>query len=424
MIKGIRLRSLTGLMMGMALSSLVLLAQKPGPPAAGGSSGSTTSRTPPSMPTRTAPPTSGPGSQNLYLSGKVMLDDGSPPPEPVTIERVCNGNPRAQAYTDHKGRFSFQVGQTAAVLQDASEESLGDPGGSRHTPPGIVTGTAAMQAPPPEARMANCDLRAVLPGFRSDVVSLAGRRLMDDPNVGTIILHRLGNVEGAAVSLTSLQAPKNARKAYDRAGQLLRKNKLPEAAQEYQKALEIYPKYAAAWYELGTIQQMNGEIAKARQSFAEAMAADTKFVSPYLPLIELAAKDENWAELADVTGRLLKLDPVDYPMAYFYHATATLNLGQMDAAERSARAGEKLDTQHRSPKLEQVLAVILARKKDYAGAVEHLRSYLLFAPDATDVPRMKIELAELERRAGAGQQANAGTAGKEDAQDGGHPGPP
>src|SRR5262249_19613677 len=36
----------------------------------------------------------------IFLSGKVMLDDGTPPPEPVTIERVCNGNPRAEAYTD------------------------------------------------------------------------------------------------------------------------------------------------------------------------------------------------------------------------------------------------------------------------------------------------------------------------------------
>ncbi len=26
--------------------------------------------------------------------------------------------------------------------------------------------------------------------------------------------------------------------------------------------------------------------------------------------------------------------------------------------------------------------MVLARKKDYAGAVEHLRSYLLLAPDA------------------------------------------
>src|SRR3954464_4985940 len=34
----------------------------------------------------------------IFLSGKVMLDDGTPA-ESVVIERVCNGNPRAEAYT-------------------------------------------------------------------------------------------------------------------------------------------------------------------------------------------------------------------------------------------------------------------------------------------------------------------------------------
>ena len=107
---------------------------------------------------------------------------------------------------------------------------------------------------------------------------------------------------------------------------------------------------------------------QARKSFENAIAADAKFVSPYLQLAELQAKAENWTDLADSTGRLLKLDAVDYPMAYFYNATANLNLGQLDAAEVSARAGQKLDTPHRYPKLEQVLAAILERKKDYAGA--------------------------------------------------------
>src|SRR4051812_39428650 len=41
----------------------------------------------------------------IFLSGRVMLDSGGPPPDAVTIERVCNGNPRAEAYTDSKGHF-------------------------------------------------------------------------------------------------------------------------------------------------------------------------------------------------------------------------------------------------------------------------------------------------------------------------------
>jgi tetratricopeptide (TPR) repeat protein len=355
----------------------------------------------------------GPGMGSLngsvYLTGSVMLDDGTPPPDPVTIERVCAGSPRAQGYTDRKGRFSFQIGQTSGVMQDASEEGSNAPNRSAS---GNAGGSGPQVPVPngPDLQLANCDLRAVLSGFRSDTVSLGGRRLMDDPNVGTIMLHRLANVEGSAVSVTSLQAPKEARQAYDKAQQDLRKNKLPEAAKELQKAVEIYPNYAAAWYELGRVQEQKQENEEARKSFARAVAADAKFISPYPKLAELEAQAENWAELADTTGRLLKLDAVDYPMAYFYNATANLNLGQIDAAEKSARAGEKLDTAHQYPKLEQVLAMILERKKDYAAAAAHLRTYLLLSPDAEDAARMKKELAELVRLSGSNVEAKAAAA--------------
>ena len=61
--------------------------------------------------------------RSIFLSGKVMLDDGTPPPEPVTIERVCNGNPRPEGYTDTKGRFSFELGRNSAMMADASTNS-------------------------------------------------------------------------------------------------------------------------------------------------------------------------------------------------------------------------------------------------------------------------------------------------------------
>jgi hypothetical protein len=67
-----------------------------------------------------------------------------------------------------------------------------------------------------ERDLFSCELRASLPGFRSDVVSLANRRFMDNPEVGTIVLHRLGNVEGLTISATTMAAPKDAKKAYDK----------------------------------------------------------------------------------------------------------------------------------------------------------------------------------------------------------------
>ena len=48
--------------------------------------------------------------QPIFISGRVLLDGGMAPPEPVLIERVCNGMSRREGYTDGKGHFEFQLG--------------------------------------------------------------------------------------------------------------------------------------------------------------------------------------------------------------------------------------------------------------------------------------------------------------------------
>ena len=66
---------------------------------------------------RTSPARNGSGPptrRNIYLSGRVVLDSGVPPPDPVPIECVCNGRSRVETYTDTKGKFSFRVGQNDA----------------------------------------------------------------------------------------------------------------------------------------------------------------------------------------------------------------------------------------------------------------------------------------------------------------------
>ena len=36
-------------------------------------------------------------------------------------------------------------------------------------------------------------------------------------------------------------------------------------------------------------------------------------------------------------------------------------------------------------------------KKDYAGAAEHFKAYLKFAPTAEDAPKVRSQLAEVEK---------------------------
>jgi tetratricopeptide (TPR) repeat protein len=221
--------------------------------------------------------------------------------------------------------------------------------------------------------------------------------MLDNPDVGIIILHRLANVEGYTVSATSALAPKDAKKAYDKAGDQIKKNKWSDAKANLEKAVAEYPKYAAAWYELGQAWENENNVDEARKAYGEALNADSKFVKPYLPLAGLAMREKKWQDAIDITSRLNKLDPYDYPRAYYYSAIANLNLQKLDEAEKSAREAVRVDTGHTIPKANHVLGVILANKQDYAGAAESMRAYLALSPDGKDSEFVRKQLADIEK---------------------------
>ncbi len=342
--------------------------------------------------------------RSIFLSGKVMLDDGTPPPEPVTIERVCNGNPRPEGYTDTKGRFSFELGRNSAMMADASTNS-GSFDGIGNNSPGMPQARGAGNFPGQgiEQALMGCEIRASFPGFRSDVVNLAGRRLMDNPDVGTIVLHRMANVEGFTFSATSGLAPKEARKAFEKGRELIKKKKFVEAQREFEKATGLYEKYAAAWYDLGRIHESNQQTEPARKAYEASIAADKKYVNPYLNLSGIYAKEANWEKAAEFTGIALKLNPFEYPTMYFFNAVANLNLNKLEEAEKSAREARKLDAKNRMPKIDQVLGIILAQKRDLPGAKESLTAYLKSSPKAADADAVKKQLEQLDKLIAEGQ---------------------
>jgi len=246
-----------------------------------------------------------------------------------------------------------------------------------------------------------CEIRASLAGYRSDVVTLSGRRMFDNPDIGVIILHRLSNVEGNTISAISLQAPKDAKKAFDKGNDLLKKKKPAEAQKEFEKAVELYPKYATALYALGRTRETQNDLDGARKAYDQALASDPKYLYPYRQLVGLAVKAQNWQEVAETSGKLVKLDPVDFPEAHYYNSVANYYLKNYDVAEKSIREVQKLDTRNRMPKSNQLLGAILIEKQDYVGAAEQLRKFVTLVPAGPDSESAKKQLAELEKVTGA-----------------------
>jgi tetratricopeptide (TPR) repeat protein len=335
------------------------------------------------------------------LTGRLMMDDGSVPPDSVTIERRCGALSEPVAYTDSRGRFSFQVGQELEVLPEASAGNSEERRVAIMTSIGGSTQEDRLFGSAGSRQLAGCQLQAALPGYRSDMVELGGRGYMDNPDVGTIVLRRLGSVEGTSISATSYEAPREAKKAYDKGVDAERKQRWPEAQAQFEKAVGLYPKYAAAWFELGGAFQHQGNKPNARAAFQKSVEADRRFLRPYFPLSVMAFEEKNWIGTVDLTTTLTRLDPIDYPLAYLFNAIANAGLGKLDMAEKSAREAVRLDTNHQLPRVEYILGLILADRHDYDGSLALLKSYVQHAPNAPDSADIKKQISQIETMAQA-----------------------
>jgi tetratricopeptide (TPR) repeat protein len=336
----------------------------------------------------------------IYLSGKVVAEDGSLTIQNITIERVCSGMAKTVAYTDSKGRFTFQWGDRNLTVTDASDAGSGRNANAGFGGSQSAGGANALAADPFGSRMMNCQLRADVAGYTSDTIDLFNRRAADNPDVGTIVLHRIAGVEGSSVSVTSMMAPKDAKKAYEHGLQALLKNKPQDAAKDFEKAVAVYPKYADAWVSLGKLRIEQKSVDPGRAALKKALDADPKLVVPYMELGLLAAKEANWQESGKYLDRGLALDPVDFPQAWYADAVANFNLKNYDAAEKSAREAVKLDPKHVNPRSDYLLGLVLVEKKDYAGATAELTTYLQLAPQAPDAPQVKEQLGQLGKLMG------------------------
>jgi tetratricopeptide (TPR) repeat protein len=225
----------------------------------------------------------------------------------------------------------------------------------------------------------------------------------------------MAEVEGTSVSATTLNAPKDARKAWEKGQQALhaaqkmtpgpkhsgRDAKLAEAEKELAKAVDLYPNFAAAWLDLGRTRLLQGETASGKEALLKSVGVDSKLVEPYVELGEQSAREQTWADAAKYLDHALQLDPVDFPRLWFEDAVANYNLKNFDRAEKNAREALKLPPERSDPHANQLLGLILINKHDYAGAGEALRAYVKSSPGAKDIDQVKAQLEQINSRLAA-----------------------
>jgi len=147
------------------------------------------------------------------------------------------------------------------------------------------------------------------------------------------------------------------------------------------------------------LQAQQKEITAARESFQNALSADSKLIDPYAELTILAIEQKQWKDVVETTDRMLQVSDANSPKIWFYNAAGNFNLGRIDQAEKSLMRGMRLDREHRVPQMEYLLGLVFARKQDYPSAVTHVSEYLRLSPNAPDSAVARQQLDEFQKLA-------------------------
>jgi tetratricopeptide (TPR) repeat protein len=322
--------------------------------------------------------------------GSIVVDGSSGVLPNTSVVLECGGTERARTETDNDG--SFILSPTTPAANDAAS-----------APRGTVLWNSS--------GVADCTLYGDAQGYTSSQVYLSKQDSSGTvAKVGTIVLRPVNSAQAnqdATVSVASLSAPPKAKKAFEKGQKQVRKNNWQSACDYFRQAVQIYPPFAAAWLELGRAQAHQQNLAEARHSFQRAIDEDSHLAGAYGELASLAAKQNDWSLLTDVTDHLVQQLPNSSPSIWFLNSIGKFNTGQISNAKHSAEQGLRLDLHHAIPQLEYLYGMILARERNYVSAAQHIRTYLRLAPHTVDTSKAQAALSDIEQRAPDTNQGSA-----------------
>jgi tetratricopeptide (TPR) repeat protein len=299
----------------------------------------------------------------VIIIGHVKMQDGSPPPFTVSIERSCSDHfgDAPGPITDKKGQWIWRL-EIDIYLQRA------------------------------------CVFLAHHDGYTSTTI--------DASNINVNYLDTTVHVADIVMSPTIPDPytihtsgdsfPGKSKGPFTKAMKALDAHNMEEAIKDLQEAVDAAPKFAAGWHALGVVYDKSGHKEQAKDAYLKAIDADPKMLQAYVTLARVCLQLKDWQCAADTSGRMTKVDTKHfYPEIYLHEAAARFELKDLAGAEQSANEMLKLDPKSKYPRIEYVLGRILEAKGDINGAREHMMKYLSLDAVSKDAEQVQAHMLAL-----------------------------
>jgi tetratricopeptide (TPR) repeat protein len=194
----------------------------------------------------------------------------------------------------------------------------------------------------------------------------------------------------AFVSAPDLAVPNRARKELEKAIDLSRQQKLQEAIQRLNKAIQIYPQYAVAYNNLGALYGQLGDRSRENEALQKAISLNPKFALAYLNLGRMEVKANNFAAAEPFLAKAAELNPADVSTLVLLSYSEFMDKS-FDAAIITSRKAHSTEKPHAFA--HRVAARAFEQKEQNANAVAELETFLREEPSG---PRADAARQELE----------------------------
>lgn len=208
------------------------------------------------------------------------------------------------------------------------------------------------------------------------------------------------------VAVADLNVPSAAAKELKKGNEAIAKNDLAEARKRFDKAIKLYPSYAAAFFGAGVVEFKAGDNQKARENFEKTVSLNDHFVPAYLNLASMAIKDSDYERANGLLTKANAAEPMN-PDALMLTAQVDLLLKNFDGA---IDCGRRLHTipHHPHPVVHFLAARAYVEKsrlelgaRSFTGralldqAAAEYRQFLEEEPGNSNAPRAREELNAL-----------------------------
>jgi tetratricopeptide (TPR) repeat protein len=212
----------------------------------------------------------------------------------------------------------------------------------------------------------------------------------DQPN---LIVHLrkqpvAANPAGDATSARQLAIPQKAQAAFEKGlAKADSRGDYKGAVQEFQRAINAYPRYYEAYAELGTAYLRLKDFTEAEKALRQSIEISEQKYAPPLMLLSMLLNDQNRAGEAEPVARQVIFADVNAWRGHYELSRALLGLRRLPEAEASAYAARDLKPEN--PEVYLLLSEIHRHTQNASALLQDLDTYLKLAPHGPAAPQVQ-----------------------------------